>query len=454
MRVDPARAAAAELLRQVEQDDVYANLALPGILASHGLSGRDAAFATELAYGTLRWQGLYDAVLDRCLTGDPDRVEPVVRQILRLGCHQLLGMRVPVHAAVSSTVDLAKGTGERAAARAGFVNGVLRAVSRRDLHGWVEEIMREGAGRSRAEQLAMRWSHPAWIVRAFMDALGEQRGQIADLLAADNAPARPALVARPGRIPVEDLLGEPGVEPGRWSPLAGILAQGSPDALAGVRSGAVGVQDEGSQLVTLALAHAPVTSGEGAWLDVCAGPGGKSALLAGLASAVDASLVAVEPHAHRAALVRAALRESSDVTVLQADARTMPWGAQRFDRVLVDAPCTGIGALRRRPEARWRRTPQDLVTLGPLQRQLLTAGMAATAPGGVVGYVTCSPHLAETAAVVDDVVGREPGWTVIDSPALLPQVPDCGTGPFVQLWPHRHGTDAMFLALLHRNGIM
>lgn len=450
MGIDAPRRAAAELLRQVDEDDAYANLALPGILSSLGLTGRDAAFATELAFGTLRWQGLYDVILDAAITGDAGRVEPGIRRLLRMGVHQLLGMRVPVHAAIDSSVTLAKGSGARAASRGGFVNAVLRAVSRRDLQGWVVALELEGHGSASVEQLSLRWSHPAWIVRAFADALGERRGELRDLLAADNLPPRPVLVARPGRLSPEELRAEPGVEPGRWSPLAGVLVSGSPEQLASIRSGAAGVQDEGSQLMALALARAQVSSSEGRWLDACAGPGGKAALLAGFAAQAGAELLAVESHAHRVTLTRGCLAPGVG-TVLQADARTQPWRPQRFDRVLVDAPCTGIGALRRRPEARWRRTPADMVTLGPLQRDLLKAGLQATAPGGVLAYVTCSPHLAETESVVRDALRQESGLEVIDARALLPEMTDCGPGPYVQLWPHRHGTDAMFLAMLQRN---
>jgi 16S rRNA (cytosine967-C5)-methyltransferase len=153
----------------------------------------------------------------------------------------------------------------------------------------------------------------------------------------------------------------------------------------------------------------------------------------------------VDIHQHRAMLVEAA---APSATVLTADALTEPWGDTRFDRVLLDAPCTGIGALRRRPDSRWRRTPADLAQLGPLQRQLLRAAIDAARPGGVVGYVTCSPHLVETVDVVDDVLRSVPGVEILDAPRYLPEVPDCAAGPFIQLWPHRHGTDAMFGAFL------
>jgi 16S rRNA (cytosine967-C5)-methyltransferase len=217
------------------------------------------------------------------------------------------------------------------------------------------------------------------------------------------------------------------------------------------------VQDEGSQLVALALAAAPVHPAAGGslperWLDLCAGPGGKSGLLGAVVRQRGGTLVAVEQAPHRAELVRAAVGALGDtVEVRCGDGRDVgrdePAG---YDRVLVDAPCTGLGALRRRPESRWRRRPADVAALAPLQRGLLASGIDAVRSGGVVAYVTCSPHLAETRLVVDDLVRRRGDVEVLDARPLLPGVTDQGEGPTVQLWPHRHDTDAMFLALLRR----
>jgi 16S rRNA (cytosine967-C5)-methyltransferase len=448
---DRPRAAALELLRAVREDDAYANLVLPQVLHGFGLTGRDAAFATELAYGTLRGRGWYDAVLAACVTRPLDRVEPALLDLLRLGTHQLLAMRVPDHAAVDSSCQLARGLGAKpgADARAGFVNAVLRKVAAHDADGWSTRLQGERADGD-VEWLATRWSHPAWIVRALRDALGAQRDELADLLRADNAAARPSLVARPGRMDAAELLALPEVSPGRWSPLAATLVEGTPDALACVRDGRAGVQDEGSQLVALALARAEVADDAGRWLDTCAGPGGKAALLDGLARAQGGHLVAVEQHAHRADLVARSFAPDSPAEVIVGDARHAPWGDRRFDRVLVDAPCTGLGALRRRPESRWRRTPADLAALGAIQRDLLRAAVDATRPGGIVAYVTCSPHLAETELVVADVLRGRDDVVQEDARALLPELTDVGEGPAVQLWPHRHGTDAMFLAVLRR----
>lgn len=448
---DKPRQAALELLRTVREDDAYANLVLPQILHGYGLVGRDAAFATELAYGTLRMKGWYDAVLASCVNRPLEKVEPVMLDILRLGAHQLLSMRVPDHAAVDSSCVLAREQGAKpgAAARAGFVNAVLRKVAARDNDGWADEL-RGDRSEVDIEWLATRWSHPVWIVRALRDALGARRTELPALLEADDAAARPSLVARPGRMTTEQLLALPEVEPGRWSPLAATLVDGPPEALACVRDGSAGVQDEGSQLVALALSRAEVVDDRGRWLDMCAGPGGKAAMLDGLAREAGGHLIAVELHPHRSQLVEASFGPESDSLVLTGDARQAPWGERQFDRVLVDAPCTGLGALRRRPESRWRRTPADLAALGGLQRDLLRTALDAVRPGGVVAYVTCSPHLAETEFVVADVLRGRTDVVQEDARALLPEVADLGEGPMVQLWPHLHGTDGMYLAILRR----
>lgn len=427
-----SREVAREVLTQVRSNDAYANLLLPQVIDRAGLSGRDAGLATELTYGTLRWQGLYDAVAAHCASRPWTEVDPDLVDVVRLGAHQLLNMRVPPHAAIDTSCRLVAGP----KVRVGFVNAILRCISKRTMSEWVEELQMD---------TATRWSHPHWVVRAFASALADRRDELTALLEANNVPAKPALVARPGRTSVAELHALPGVVPARWSPIGGILQDGTPNAITAVRSGDVAVQDEGSQLMALVLTRIPVTGTEHAWLDMCAGPGGKAGILAGLAEDLNVTLTAVDIHQHRATLVEAA---APSATVLTADALTEPWGDTRFDRVLLDAPCTGIGALRRRPDSRWRRTPADLTQLGPLQRQLLQAAIDAARPGGIVGYVTCSPHLAETVDVVDEVLRSAPGVEVVDAPNYLPEVPDCAVGPFIQLWPHRHGTDAMFGAFL------
>ncbi|GAB3569378.1 RsmB/NOP family class I SAM-dependent RNA methyltransferase [Spelaeicoccus albus] len=455
-RADLPRATAYSVLRAVTEDDAYANLILPGRLTGARLKGRDAAFATELAYGTLRGQGLYDAVIAQCTDRPTDKIEPAVLDVLRMGAHQLLHMRVGAHAAVDSSVALVRENVSVGASK--FANAVLRRISEADTETWNQRITDGLTGNARS---AVMFSHPEWIVRGLRQALiahGRSADELEELLDADNTPARPALTALPGlSTPAE--LADGGAEPGRWSPLAAVVASGAPGDFSQVRAGTARVQDEGSQLVTLAMLH-PDTPDE-RWLDLCAGPGGKAALLAASAARRGASLTAVEVSRHRAALVAGALDPvPGDSEVVTADGRRI--GSEQpeaFDRVLVDVPCTGLGALRRRPEARWRRRPADIASLGPLQRELLDSAVAATRPGGVIAFTTCSPHPAETLAVLDDVVTAHPGLSVLDAPAVLDAVVGrdvgaasrkTGDGRAAQLWPHLHGTDGMFLALLQK----
>ncbi|MDF2807366.1 MAG: methyltransferase [Cellulosimicrobium sp.] len=466
---DPARAVAFDVLRQVDGSDAYANLVLPPLLRERGIRGRDAGFATELAYGTLRLRGRYDAVLALCLDRPLDRLDAPVLDVLRLGAHQLLGMRVPQHAAVSETVGLAR---ERTGAgSAQLVNAVLRRVARTPLDDWLTTLADDAPDDLAA--LAATQSHPVWIARALRDALAGNGRPVAELdalLAADNDAPRVTLVARPGLADPDELSGgDDRVTPARWAPTALRLEGGDPAAYSAVRDGRAGVQDEGSQLVALALAAAPLAEDDGGtpgadarWLDLCAGPGGKAALLAALAAERGARLVANEVQPHRARLVEkalAAVPADAVEAVRTGDGRAVGQDEPgAYDRVLLDAPCTGLGALRRRPESRWRRTPADLATLTGLQRELLDSALDAVRPGGVVGYVTCSPHLAETQVVVGDVLRRRDDVELLDAPAVVrrvvrPEARDAielGDRQDVQLWPHVHGTDAMHLTLLRR----
>lgn len=442
-----------DLLAAVRERGAYANLALPPLLRDAGLRGRDAALATELGYGACRTLGQLDAIVAACGDRPPAELDGPVVDALRLGAYQLLHTRIPPHAAVSATVDLVRAG--PAAKAAGYVNAVLRRVSEADLAVWVERLSDpdDVVGR-----LALSTAHPRWIVLALADALGlpaEQLGESPELtaaLAANDAPPQVHLIARPGRIDRDELVEMAGGAPGRYSPYAVYLDRGDPARIPAVVDRRAAVQDEGSQLVALALANAPVDGAAGPdarWLDLAAGPGGKAGLLGALAAQRGARLDAVEKSPHRADLVRATTA-GLPVTVHTADGRHPELPEGSFDRVLLDAPCTGLGALRRRPEARWRRTEADVAPLVTLQRELLAAAARLVRPGGVVGYVTCSPHLSETAGVI---ARRDPSLVPIDARPLFPGVPALAgldSGPTVQLWPHRHGTDGMFLALFRR----
>jgi len=448
--VQPARRIALDVILAVRESDAYANLLLPVRLQRAKLSTADAGLATELTYGTLRRQGYYDAVIALAAGRSVDKIDPAILDVLRLACHQLLSMRIAQHAAVDESVQLARTVGSNSAT--GFVNGVLRTITRTPADEWRDRVLGHLDG---DERLALEFSHPLWIVRAFKSALTAEgrESELESLLEADNVAPRVSLVALPGYSTVDEL----DAYPSPFSPFGATLDGGDPTGLDAVRAGRARVQDEGSQIAALALSRArPVVAGE-RWLDLCAGPGGKSALLAAEASIAGAVLTANELVPARAELVRKALAVFDPAPeVLELDGTTIgdefPEG---FDRILIDAPCTGLGALRRRPEARWRKVPRDVAHLSGLQSNLLDAGIKALKPGGVIAYVTCSPHLAETKVIVEGALKKWKGTVErIDTPAVVAsftrEEADLPDTQHVQLWPHRHSTDAMFIQLLTR----
>ena len=437
-----ARDVAVRVTGDVRENGAYSNIALPKAITAAKLNARDAADATALTYGTARWQGFIDAVLAVCVSRPLSELDGDVLDVLRVGTYELTVGDEPAHI-VNEWVEVAKRLVRRAS---GLVNATLRKVSARTRDEWLEHFAETLTGDELTEATT---NHPAWILRSFESVL--PAGELDALIDADNAAPRPTLIALPGVASVPT-----GVERGALSPYSFAAPVGQLSEVDGVRDGAVRVQDEGSQVAALLLAEvAPIAIGE-EWLDLCAGPGGKTALLASLQKPHNGFLVANEPHDHRAELVRQAIRPVRDhVRVISKDGRIVGRdNPSRFDRVLVDAPCSGLGALRRRPESRWRKSESDLDVLTLLQEELLTAAVRATKPGGYIAYVTCSPDPRETVDVVQTVLDEQPGLTVIKTVDVLaqfaPGIKQVGRGTAVQLWPHRHGTDAMFIQLLQR----
>jgi len=444
-----SRSVALELLTKVSVDGAYANLAMPQLLEQARLDPRDSAFAQELAFSTIRWTQTYDAIIDKVSSRPVKDIETTLLNAIRLGAHQLLQMRVPAHAAINETVNLIRQVcGEKVV---GFANGVLRRISEKDLNSWLELISREE--KSNTAVLSLRNSHPEWIVRALQQSLKSDgiEGSIEELLEANNRPAHVTLVALPGLSNRDDYVSDGGF-PTNFSPFGFSIESGNPGDLEEVRRGAVRVQDEGSQLAALALVEAKPLAANEHWLDMCAGPGGKAALLAALAEQSSAHLVANEVQEHRAKLVANALAPYSNVEKTVLDGRSFGDShPNHFDRILLDAPCTGLGALRRRPEARWRKSAEDLKQLVELQYELLESAYKALKPGGQLLYVTCSPHLSETTAVITKAV-KNLGVQVQDLTAVMNEKFMQGTLPTnrktVQLYTHRDGTDCMFMALI------
>ncbi|WP_374010427.1 RsmB/NOP family class I SAM-dependent RNA methyltransferase [Leifsonia sp. LS-T14] len=449
--VQPARRVAFEVIQAVRESDAYANLLLPTRIARAALSPGDAALATELTYGTLRMQGYYDRVIEIASGRPVDQIDPPLLDVLCLGAHQLLATRVAPHAAVNESVGLARTVSSRSGT--GFVNGVLREIGRHTPDEWRLEVA--SRAKNDDDRLSALYSHPVWIIRAFRRSL-DAEGRVEELealLEADNTAPRVNLIALPGLIDAPD-----DARPDRYSPPGFTAGGGDPHRLVEESGGRFRVQDEGSQLAALALTRAqPVLPGE-RWLDLCAGPGGKAALLAAEALAGGATLVANELVPARAELVRRALAPVPlDVPVWEEDGLTVGGThPESFDRILLDAPCTGLGALRRRPEARWRKTPRDVSELTELQAGLLDSAVAALKPGGLLAYVTCSPHIAETRGIVTAALERHAGVLEQEETAAAVQgfaverLDLAGDPATVQLWPHRHLTDAMFIALLRK----
>jgi 16S rRNA (cytosine967-C5)-methyltransferase len=442
-RPDRPRRIAFDALRAVNADGAYANLILPALLRERGLTGRDAAFATELLAGTCRWQGSYDVIIGAAAGRPLGEFQPAVVDLLRLGAHQILSMRVPAPAAVAASVDLAAATvGERVT---GLTNAVLRRVAERSLDDWLDQL---SEGLDDHDRLALRTAHPRWIVDAYAELLPAP--ELEEALAANNRRPDICLAIRPGLAEVADLV-RAGAHPSPYSPF-GARWRGDPAQLPLVRNGRAGVQDDGSQLATWAFTKVAASSGW--WLDLCAGPGGKSALLTGLAHLDGSRLLASDLAPHRASLVAGAIRayagQGLAPAVVVADGTRSAWRADSFVRVLADVPCSGLGALRRRPESRWRRNPADVEQLHSLQLALLASSIDSAAPGGIVGYLTCSPHRRETSDVLSETLAVRADIEVIPAAQLLPEVPNADLGPYLQLWPHRHGTDAMFAAYLRK----
>jgi 16S rRNA (cytosine967-C5)-methyltransferase len=434
---DASRLLAFDLLTEVNRNEGYSNLLLPQALNASKLEERDRALVTELLYGTIRMQGKHDWVLSQISDRPWSEVDPGIVDICRLGVHQIHDMRIPDHAAVAATVEVArKRVGE---SKASFVNALLRSVTRTSIDEWFEPLLTIS---DPVERLSIQYSHPEWIVSAYFDLLKDWQ-EVESALRINNEAALPTLVAWPGLSTQQDLI-DIGGEPTEFS-LFGAHWKGNPGALDLIKERKIGVQDEGSQLVAEVFAKAAAGS---KWLDLCAGPGGKAALLSSIARTRGITFTANEFSAPRAELVKQVVRGDR---VLVSDGREINSLGEKFDAILIDAPCTGLGALRRRPEVRWRRTLQDLRALTQLQRELVDSAIEALNPGGVLGYATCSPHLAETSIQIADIKKKHTELHQVDVGQYLPdKLNDASRDGAMSLWTHKHGTDAMYLALFQK----
>lgn len=436
-RLASAREVALQVLQRVQKDDSYVNLLLPLLLKQSSLDEADRGLVQELAYGALRWQLQYDAFIDQLAGGKS--IETDIRLILRLGMHQLIRMRVPSHAAINESVEQVKRIQPKAA---GFANAILRNADRRGFELLLSETTKD---KSQLEALSIVHSHPVWIISALADALElDGRGGIEALLESNNETPQINLAAL-SETAAKKLSGL-GLTASPVSPI-GFIAAGNPEPLL---AGDIRVQDQGSQLVALVMLE--LANRSGIVLDMCSGPGGKSAvLLSGLNQ--EAKLVCFEPAPHRARLVANAVGDDKRVSIVTKQGQEAE--KNFYDAVLLDAPCTGLGSLRRKPESRWRKQPSQLRDLNRIQRELLAAGLSALKPGGVLLYSTCSPVISETNTQIVDALNAAGDCELVDIKPVLhrlsPTLQLNQNRKTVQLWTDLHQTDCMFLAAIRKN---
>ena len=437
-RPDAARLLAYDVISEVNRRNGFSNLLLPQALSASSMDERDRGFTTELVYGTLRMQGLYDYIFRQISDRDWNQVDGDIVDLARMGAHQIFTMRTPMHAAVSATVDVArKQLGE---SKGSFINALMRKASAKELDEWLEPVR---AMSDPVARLAIEYSHPEWIVSAYFDLL-KDLGAVEAELKSNNTPALPTLVAWPGDSTQEELVALGGVATS-YSPYGARFA-GAPGSLELIRHRKAGVQDEGSQLVADIFAR--VTKNAESTLDLCAGPGGKAALLSHICAVSGRDFVANEISEPRAKLVKNVIGKFG---VIVGDGREIASHGRSFDAVIADVPCTGLGALRRRPEVRWRRTLKDLAPLLQLQLELSDAAISVLNSDGFFGYATCSPHFAETTGQVMQILKKHPELSLVDITSWLPAGLEHATrGGALSLWGHRDNTDSMFLAIFKK----
>ncbi len=455
MAISAARKIAFDVLRRVALENAYAADLLFALLGSNTKKS-DAALATELTLGVLRWQRLLDFLLERHLERRCDQLDLPVLLAMRIGLYQLRYLdRIPRHAAVNESVELVK-RGRKSSA-AGIVNAVLRkATAEAKLReGEINKLIPERTPAD--ERLGILYSHPTWVVSRWIRHFGEVRTR--GLLEANNRPS-PLTCAVPEEAAVNrtaESLSKCGfeVKPGRWLRGALQISGGNPVSSESFRSGEIHFQDEASQMV----AHLVDARESQTALDTCAAPGGKTMLLA-RAVGPHGHVISGDIREHRLRMIREQLTRTAatNVELLALDA-TQPFPfASKFDRVLIDAPCSGTGTLSRNPEIRWRLKPDDLTEAHRSQVAMLRNALAAAKHESRVVYSTCSLEAEENENVVSEVLTSEAGWRVISGVSALAahlREPTAANKfwrdeKFFRTFQPEHGTDGFFAAVFVR----
>lgn len=446
-----ARGLALRVLIDVEQEGAFANLALNKVLEKHRPGKLDRAFATELAYGVLRSLNTLDWVLAQFVSQPLDRQTLAVRNILRLGVYQLMFMdRVPPAAACNEAAELARQYGHKGVVR--FVNGVLRNVARR-----LGDIKYPALEENPVEHIALKYSHPAWLVKRWLKEFGPE--DTIAICRADNEPAPNTIRTNTLKTNRDDLVerlsreGLSVVKTG-FAPeglyIEGFLSLGS---LESFQAGLFQVQDESSMLAGRALAPLPGSL----VIDACGAPGGKTTHLAQLMEN-RGRILAFDIHPHKLALINQNCTRLGIeiVEAACADARELPADLHGMaDFVLVDAPCSGLGVLRRRPDARWRKDPDEIPALVQLQSEILKSASLCLKDGGVLLYSTCSIAHEENLGQVENFLAGNPWFELEELDRNLPGELDHKktlSRGYIQLYPGSHGMDGFFIARMRKKG--
>lgn len=430
MPISPARTAAFEILLRIETTGAYASELLHSSRFAK-LSPPDHGLLTELVMGVLRWRSVLDKRIAEHSTQSPAKLDLEVLTALRLGAYQLLFLdRIPTHAAVNESVELVKQARKRSAA--GMVNAVLRKIGRRTPHS--------------SDDFS---AHPQWLVERWIKTYGADVAK--QICAYDQTHAKTTI--RVNDLLIIEELEREGVQlqPGRLLAKAFVVEAGDITQTKAFRERRLIIQDEASQLVSVLVGKGNTI------LDCCAAPGGKTRIMA--EQNPDSVVVAMELHPHRAALLKK-LVHADNVCIVAADARQMPL-ARKFDRILVDAPCSGTGTLARNPEIKWRLKAEDIPRLQAYQTEILTAAMNQVATNGRLIYSTCSLEPEENAEVVERALAANPEFRLIDCrnelkrlkedhELVIDDVESLLSGPYLRTIPGIHPTDGFFAAILEK----
>lgn len=430
-----ARTQAILVFNEIEEKGLYANIQVPRFLKSLNMSDGDNSRVTDLVMGTYRWKSFLNAIIEVAAGRGLEKIQVNLIPILRMGCYELLFGKTTKEILVSEWVNEA--FGQCGNSVKGFSNAVLRRASERNFTQWQEKIAEDFLNRT-----DILWSHPDWIIEKFKQVISDPV-ELLELLRVNNSPPVNWKVLR-NRV----------IEPTALAPIAEVSKASDLIKFATGKKSEFRVQDAASQAAAFLLANFDIKEDETNWLDLCAAPGGKAATMAQERVHIGIKISLYDVHPHKKELMEGNLKDFENIEIKIADSRLQPWGNLKFDRILLDAPCTGLGAIQRRAEARWKKTPDQIKELSDKAKELFDVCVKSLKHGGYLEYVVCSPILEETDDFVIWVLQNYPILSLIEPEKYLPIFQNKKSAHFVstcnyglRFWPHKHQTDAMFVCL-------